>query len=107
MAPLQEELAASAANGQHPTTLRNIQAQLAALGYRLYRDGDCWCMAQWKTGARAGQSYPCITARVVETDTGLSFAHVGARRDDNFQKLQEMRLSGEVFAMVRDSIFEI
>jgi hypothetical protein len=58
------------------------------------------------TGPRAGESYPCVTTGVSETDTGLSAFHVHARRDANFDKLQEMRLSGKLFAVSASALLE-
>lgn len=51
---------------------------------------------------RAGESYPCCTTGIDEIDTGLSFANCDARRDTNFRALQELRASGELFAVTND-----
>jgi hypothetical protein len=44
---------------------------------------------------------------VREIDSGLSFAHVDARRDENFRALQQLRFEGSLFAVVRGTLFEI
>ncbi len=64
-------------------------------------------MATWMTGPRAGISYPSVTTGIREADTGMSAFHVDARRDANFAKLQQMRLSGEYFAVSRGAILEL
>lgn len=104
---LKAEIAARTAIGLRPTTLRHIQAELDRLGYRLDRSGDCAGVATWQLGPHAGRSYPCVTARIVEKDTGLSFAHENAKRDAHFETLQSLRFSGELFAVNRGAIFEI
>lgn len=93
--------------GQEPRTLRQVNEALASLGYRLDRKLDCKSVNRILTGEDAGKSYPAINAYVVEIDTGLSFANVSARRDANFRRLQEIRLSGELYAVVRGRILEI
>ena len=86
-------------------TIPEIERELAAIGYRLDRTMDCRCIARTLTGVNAGNSYPVIGSCTREVDTGLSFANVNARRDDNFQKLQKLRLRG-MFAIVNGAIFD-
>ena len=90
---------------QFPVTMRALNVKLAALGYKL--DPACACLSSNKhlTGERAGKSYPAKNAYIVESDTGISFAHYAkARRDLNYTALQEMRKAGEVFAVSRGRI---
>lgn len=107
MTNLETELAARAQEGYTPITVKELEATLRSIGYRLDRDKDCGCNAQYMTGARAGQTYPCITTGVREVDTGLSAFHVDARRDENFVALQQMRMNQSHFAVIRGSILEI
>jgi len=93
--------------GHEPRTVRQVNDALSRLGYRLDRTSDCKSVNRILTGEDAGKSYPAINAYVVEIDTGLSFANVAARRDANFRRLQELRLSGELYAVVRGRILEI
>jgi hypothetical protein len=93
--------------GYAPKTLRQLNASLGRLGYRLDRSCDCLSVNRYITGENAGESYPAINAYVVESDTGLSFAHVSARRDENYRRLQELRFSGELYAVVRGRVLEI
>ena len=105
---LQAELDRRKARGETPSTLTHVKQVLAELGYRLDRSGDCHGMSRYMTGEDAGCSYPCTTTYIVEADTGVGFAHYkDARRDENFRKLQALRFSGELFAVVRGRILEI
>lgn len=104
---LNRELARRAAQGLKPLTLQGLSARLASIGYKLDRSGDCPHIARYVTGEHAGETYPAISSSIREADTGASFANVDARRDDNFRTLQEWRFNGELFAVVRDHIFEV
>jgi len=107
MTRLADELERRECRGHSPVTLRQLSAALKPLGYRLNRSDDCLSDNRYLTGPDAGASYPAINAYVVEIDTGLSFAHVSARRDVNYRRLQEMRRSEELYAVVRGRILEI
>ena len=98
---LQAELDRRKARGQLPSTVAAITRRLAVLGYKMDRRLDCRSDNRHLTGEHAGQSYPAINAYIREADTGLSFASVDARRDANFCRLQEIRFSGELFAVIR------
>ena len=91
--------------GMRRLTMRALQAEIAALGYKLNRDLDCRASSRFITGSLADTSYPCCAGYVVQSDDGLSFANVNARRDSNFRALQNLR--GEVFAISRGAIFEL
>ncbi len=104
---LTDELARRAAHGQHPRTLAEIETALAAIGYKFDRSCDSHSNNRHMTGEAAGESYPAINAYVIEKDTRRSFANVEARRDENFKTLQDMRFSGEWFAVIKGAIFEI
>ena len=107
MTQLENELAARAARGHVPVTMGKLSRELAAIGYRLDRRCDCCCEPRFITGPHAGESFPGISGYVVEIDTRRSACHYTARRDDNFQKLQEWRFSEKLFAIVRGRIFDI
>jgi len=104
---LDSELAYRASQGHYPSTLEQISARLAELGYELDRAMDCHCASRYMTGPRAGQSYPCITTGIRERDTKLSFANVDARRDANFRQLQDIRREGSLFAVLRGAILSL
>lgn len=104
---LEAELAARAQDGYKPITVKELDATLRGLGYRLDRDKDCHGNSQYMAGPRAWLTYPCITTGVREIDTGLSAFHVDARRDANFATLQEMRMNQSHFAVIKGSILEI
>jgi hypothetical protein len=107
MGSLESELAHRASMGQQPVNLAEIEALLAPLGYRLDRTMDCRSQSRYMTGPREGESYPCITTGIRERDSGLTAWNFQARRDDNFYKLQALRLTGEVFAVISGAILEI
>lgn len=105
---LQAELDRRAAQGRHPSTLAQITAQLASIGYKMDRSGDCTSITRYISGEHAGESYPCTTTSVREIDSGLSAWHYpDARRDANFKQLQAWRASGDLFAVINGSILEI
>ena len=107
MKAYQHELEARAVDGFRPSTITHIESVLSSIGYKLDRSMDCRHVARYLTGPRAGQTHPCISTGIKEIDTGLSFANYTARRDSNFEKLQSLRFSGELFAVVRGAILEI
>lgn len=104
---LQDELKYRASIGQTPVTLATVEAKLEELGYRLNRMLDCRSLARWMSGPRVGKRYPVVTTGITEVSTGLSFANANAERGENFQRLQELRLSGKLFAVIRGCILEI
>jgi hypothetical protein len=104
---LERELERRRLRGHAPVTVRAMAARLAELGYRLDRSADCSSRARYVSGPNAGESYPATTTGVREIDSGLSFAHVDARRDENFHALQQLRFEGSLFAVVRGALFEI
>lgn len=101
------EIEARAKLGLFPRTVKQINESLSLLGYKLDRSKDCKSVAKIIAGERAGNTYPCMTTGICEIDTGLSFANVNARRDQNFKTLQAMRSEGTLFAVVNGSILEV
>lgn len=104
---LQAEVEFRKSQGHEQITLDAVKRRVAELGYRLDRSSDCRGSARYMSGERAGVSYPCLTTGIVEADTGMSFAHVDARRDENFDRLQKLRFSGEEFAVVGGYILDL
>ncbi len=90
---------------QCQVTLTQLSKRLRAIGYRLDRSMDCRAPARYMTGERAGQSYPALSLRPVQIDNGLSWSHVDARRDANFEALKRLRDS--CYAVVRGAIAEL
>lgn len=84
--------------GMTQVTLKQLEAKLKELGYRLDRSMDCKGNSRYMTGERAGESYPACGLRPVQIDDGLGFCHVDARRDDKFKALQAMRNTHYVVA---------
>jgi len=101
---LNEELRRRKAMGCERLTVTGMGERFRALGYRLDRSADCWCMAKYITGSYAGETHPCITCGVVELDTGRSAFHFESRRDANFEAMQQLRQ--DVFAVTRRAILE-
>jgi fructose 1,6-bisphosphatase len=102
-----KELERRVIEGNKPKTLVNIKQALANIGYELEPFSRCHFNARWLSGPNAGESYPAISTGIRESDTKLSFAHYEARRDKRFHELQSMRFSGEWYAVIKNSIFEI
>lgn len=104
---LQRELERRRARGYAPVTVAEMKARLAHLGYKLDRTMDCVGTPRYMAGPHAGESYPAIVTGVREIDTNLSFANVDARRDENFEALQQLRFEGSLFAVIRGRLLEI
>lgn len=99
---LAKEIAYRIAEGEHQITMSQFKSKLKEIGYRFDRSMDCVCVGKWLTGPRAGETHPQLTLYPVQIDDGLSFAHVDARRDSNFKKLNEIRRN--TFAVTRGCI---
>jgi hypothetical protein len=94
------------AQGRRQVTLAQLVAEYHALGYRFDRSLDTIGLAQHVTGPMAGTHYTARTLYPVETDTGRSAFHVLARRDAQFQRLQQLR--NELFCVdSRGRIIEV
>ena len=104
---LQQEIHRRTEHGFPPMSVAELNQALRGIGYRLDRSAACAYNAKYLTGEHAGQTYPCISTRVVEAETGMSFAHVDARRDNNFQALQLMRFEESHYAVVNKAILTI
>ncbi len=88
--------------GMEQLTMATLDARLAELGYKRESDSRCTCIARNLT---TGNSYPCVTYGVKESDTGMSAFHFEARRDDKFKALQALRFNA--FAVVRGQYVSI
>jgi hypothetical protein len=104
---LAAEVAYKRSHGALQVTLKQIDAALRAIGYRLDRGGDRPGLNRYLSGPRAGHSYPAVNLRVVQASDGLSAMHVDARRDARFDALQAMRLTEALFAVHRGRIYEL
>ena len=102
---LQREIEGRLSSGCRMLSVKAMDSEFRALGYRLDRDGDCRSMARHMTGDRAGESYPCISTWIVEVDTGLKWSNAEARRDANFDAVQRLRM--EIFSVTRGAILEV
>jgi hypothetical protein len=102
---LAAEVAYKCSNGSRQVTLKQIDAALRAIGYRLDRSGDCHSRNRYLSGPRAGHSYPAVNLQVVQASDGLSAMHVDARRDARFEALQAMRFTEALFAVHRGRIY--
>jgi len=101
------EVAHLLASGSRQVDLKTFDQELRTIGYRLDRGMDCTSLNRYMTGERAGQSYPAVNMYPVQVSDGVSAFHVDSRRDANFQRLQEMRLNDELFALHRGRIYKI
>jgi len=88
-------------------TMSEIVFMLKKIGYKLDRKMDCRGMAKWMTGERSGETYPCLTTGIIESDTKRSAFHFKSRRDRNFDELQFLRKNGAFVAMQNGFIFEL
>lgn len=75
---------------------------LDEIGYKIQKGMNCIGISRYMTGEMAGISFKENNLYIVEKDTGISFAHVNARKDANFKKLQELRQN--TFSISRGNI---
>lgn len=62
-----------------------------------YKMGPKYMELRYVNNLNEGRIWNEFTFDIVEKDTRLSFAHVDARKDLNFKKLQDMRMNYFVF----------
>ncbi|MEP6826459.1 MAG: hypothetical protein ABJA10_00125 [Aestuariivirga sp.] len=93
------EVASCLADGMKQVSFRELVNRIETFGYKLDRSMDCACTVK---DMASGRTFPCLTLYPVEADTRLSFANVAARRDENFQSLQSLRMN--VFSVHRNQI---
>lgn len=91
---IRETLAA----GGRVLTLVQLKAELARLGYRIESSFSY-------TNTSNGYPWAARACYIVEADTGLGFANVKARRDDNFKALQALRFAS--VTVNRGRVYEI
>jgi len=88
---IQDEIDYRLKNGWVRCTIYTLQKEYEKLGYTFDRSCDCRSNAQYVTGERIGATYPVLTLYPIEMDTRLSAFHVDARRDKNFNLMQQLR----------------
>ncbi len=99
---LQSEIDRSLAAGMRQVTMRELDAELNALGYE--REPDSRAAGTAKN-LDTGNTYPSVTWGTREADTKQSAFHVDSRRDDRFKRLQELRRW--TFVVSRGSIVSV
>ena len=72
------------------------------IGYRRDPNTRAACVA---TNVITGESHPNVNFGVKQIDTGMSAYHYQARRDENFKKLQALRMN--TFCVVHGAIWGI
>ena len=72
-------------------TRHELLQELDRLGYKI-DEKNCFTY----TNNMNGKSYPARAIYIVEKDSGLCFANIYARRDANFDALQDIRYRVEV-----------
>lgn len=89
---------------QDVLTLQEIEKKLNSIGYELDHDLDCFSYA---TDLATQEQYPAISAGCNHIETGLSFAHNNAPRDENYRTLQTWRYNSDLCAIVNGALFEV
>lgn len=88
---VQREIERSLKNGMSQVTIKKLTEIIKGIGYRFDRSMDTCSQAQIMTGNDAGDSYPTRVLYPVQDNDGVSVYHYQARRDENYQKLKEIR----------------
>lgn len=102
---LEAEVAWRERTGWIRISVAKMVKELEAIGYRLDRRMDCKSIAVWKTGERAGESYPANSLTPRQIDDGKSAFHYEARRDANYEALKDF--CNTFFAVFGGYILEI
>lgn len=76
--------------GLEKVTKTELNRRLSELGYCI----DEKSSFNYQNSYNPGESWPARSCYIVEKDTGLGFSNIHARKDANFEKLQEMRRQG-------------
>ena len=82
-----------------PTTRRQLDRELLAMGYRIASHFD------YANMLNHGMAYAARSCYIIEADTGIGFANIHARRDANFDKLQSYRFN--VQPVIHGRIYEL
>lgn len=83
------------------TSKTELVELLADLGYKI----DESLSFNYVNNLNPGPSYKARAVSIVQADDGSSFAHVDARRDDNFRRLQALRFNQDI--LIRGRVWEI
>ena len=86
---LQAEVSRMLAAGAEQLSASEFHARADSFGYKVDPDTCCNGTA---TDVRTGETYPCRSLGFKHRETGLGFSHVDAPRDDQFRRLQDLRL---------------
>ena len=105
MDALEKEIAYRLSQGYRQVSFEQFKAEYAAIGYTFDRKDDVRSIAIYRTGERAGQSYPYLGLYPVQADDRLSAWNVDARRDANYTAFKVLRNS--LFAVAQGRIVEI
>ena len=96
----QKEIESMVNAGMTQLTKNDFLNELNRLGYQVYKT-NCF---NYINGSNEN-TYKAKSIYIVENDSGLSFANIDARRDDNFKALQKMRF--ECFVYDSGRIWEL
>jgi len=83
-------------------TAQDLINELQRLGYKI-EGTNGMSFNYFNTGNK--RKYKARSISIIEADTKMSFAHVDARRDDNFKALQALRYNH--FAYDKERIWEL
>jgi hypothetical protein len=97
---LQAERKAMLAAGMEELSKDELLNRLDRLGYKISAAGSF----SYFNGGNANR-FPARSIYLIEKDSKLSFANINARRDQNFEALQQLRKSS--FAIVAGRLYEL
>lgn len=97
---LRAEVESMLAAGSTMISEGELLSELDRLGYSIHKGNS---FNYFNSGNKF--HWPARSCYIVEKGSSRSFAHVDARRDDNFKALQALRYS--TFAVVNDRLWEL
>lgn len=101
MNTVEMEAAQMIKSGMRQVTPEQMRSEIQSLGYRFNLSERNNFIARYVAGPRSGQTYPaCHFSSPREADTGRTYSHFEARRDERFRQLQTLRR--EIFCVVKD-----
>lgn len=104
---LQAEIDHRLINGGKLVPFKEMASMLKELGYRISTKDGCHSRNRYMTGPRAGCSYPAFNLYITEASSGLGAFNVDARRDANYERLQEIRFNQSIFSVLRGVMYEL
>lgn len=103
MTNLDKEVSRMLLAGCKLVTLKQYEADIATMGFRLDKRMNAACIAR---DMETGDSYPALTGYAIQKETGAGFANIKANRDcEGWEEFMAYRKNH--FAVVKEQLFTV